>query len=213
MMSTSMIVLHYAPGTASLVVHWLLIELGVPHELRRVDLDAGEQRSAAYLALNPSGVVPTLVVDGQPICEAAAIVMHLADVHPGLAPPPATPARAQYYQWMLFLANTLQPAYRAWFYPTEPAGEANQDASKQHARARIEAAWQRVEAHLAANGPYVLGAAPSAADFLMTMLMRWSRNMPRPADSTPACAAYARRMKDRPSFREVYAREGLTDWT
>jgi glutathione S-transferase len=215
MMSTSMIALHYAPSTASLVVHWLLLELDLPHVLRPVDLDAGEQKSPAYLALNPAGVVPTLILDGAPICEAAAIVMHLADLHPDarLAPAPGTPARAVYYQWMFFMANTLQPAYRAWFYPTEPAGEANVEVSKQHARGRIEAAWQRVEAHLASHGPYLLGDAVSAADFMLTMLMRWSRNMPTPADTGAACAAHARLMKARPSFRETYAREGLTDWT
>ncbi len=208
-------VLHYAPSTASLVVHWLLIELEIPHELRLVDLEAGQQRSPAYLALNPAGVVPTLVIDGAPLCEAAAIVMHLADVHggAGLAPAPGTPARARYYQWMFFMANTLQPAYRAWFYPTEPAGEANVEATKAQARARIEAAWLRVEAALSAGGPYLLGQSLSVADFMATMLMRWSRNMPTPAHTHPALAAFAQRMKARPSFREVYRREGLTDWT
>ena len=76
-----MYVLHYSPSTASLVIHWMLIELDQPHELRRVDLAANEHKTAAYLALNPSGVVPTLVIDGAPVCEAAAIALHLADVH------------------------------------------------------------------------------------------------------------------------------------
>jgi glutathione S-transferase len=76
-----MIELYYAPSTASLVVHWLLIELGLPHELRRLDLDAREQKAPEYLRLNPAGVVPTLVIDGQPICEAVAITQHLADTY------------------------------------------------------------------------------------------------------------------------------------
>jgi glutathione S-transferase len=114
---------------------------------------------------------------------------------------------------MFFCANTLQSAYRAWFYPTEPAGEAHTEAAKTQARAKLEAAWQQVADHLEGNGPYLLGEQKSAADFLLTMLMRWSRNMPRPIDSWPALHAYAQRMKAMPSFREVYAREGLTDWT
>ncbi|HMB56419.1 MAG TPA: glutathione S-transferase family protein [Arenimonas sp.] len=210
-----MITLHYSPSTASLVVHWLLIELGVPHELAKLDFDRNEQKSPEYLKINPAGVVPTLVVDGQVITESAAIVLHLADSYPAaaLAPAIATPARASYYQWMFFMANTLQPAYRAWFYPTEPAGEANIDVAKEQARQRIEAAWARVAQHIEANGPYILGEKISAVDFMMTMLMRWSRNMPRPAHSWPALQAHAQRMKARPSFKEVYAREGLTDWT
>jgi glutathione S-transferase len=210
-----MITLYSAPSTASLVVHWFLIELGLPHEVRNVDLEAGEQKSPEYLKLNPAGVVPTLVLDGEVICEAAAIVMHLADLHAeaGLAPASGSPERAQYYQWMFFLANTLQPAYRAYFYPKEPAGEANVNAAKEHARQRIEAAWDRVATFLTANGPYLLGSRLSAADFMMTMLMRWSRNMPKPTDTWPTLHEHARRMKARPSFSEVYARQGLTDWT
>jgi glutathione S-transferase len=44
------------------------------------------------------------------------------------------------------------------------------------------------------------------------MLMRWSRNMPRPATDWPQLAALAQRMKARPSFRTLYEREGLTEW-
>jgi glutathione S-transferase len=48
---------------------------------------------------------------------------------------------------------------------------------------------------------------------MLTMLMRWSRNMPRPVDDWPQLHDYARRMKDRPAFAETYRREGLADWT
>src|SRR5450432_2131864 len=161
-----MMILYHSPSTAALVVHWLLIELDLPHEIRPLDFETREQKSPEYLKLNPAGVVPTLVIDGQPICEAAAIAMHLGDVYPerGMAPAPGTPERAQYYQWMFFLANTLQPAYRAWFYPTEPAGAPNVDATKAHARGHIEAAWERVSTFLTTNGPYLLGTRVSAAD-------------------------------------------------
>ncbi|MEO6572325.1 MAG: glutathione S-transferase family protein [Polyangiaceae bacterium] len=211
-----MLTLYYSPATAGMVVHWLLIELGAPHRLHKLDFEAREQKSPEYLKINPAGVVPALVLDdGMALCEAAAITMHLADSHPeaGFAPTPGTPERAQYYQWMFFMANTLQPAYRAWFYPSEPAGEANIEASKERAREVVETAWERVATHLSAKGPYLLGAKISAADFFMTMLMRWSRNMPKPAHTLPALGAHAQLMKARPAFKEVYAREGLTDWT
>ncbi len=207
--------LYYSRSTASLVVHWLLIELGIPHDLHELDFDKRDQKSDDYLKLNAAGVVPTLVMDGLVITETAAILMHLADLHPraGLAPAVATAQRAQYYRWMLFCANTLMPAYRAWFYADEIAGADNSDASRQHARIKLESAWQQVADHLEAHGPCLLGVQRTAADFLLTMLMRWSRNMPKPTDSWPVLHAYAQRMKALPSFREVYAREGLTDWT
>ncbi|PRH83294.1 glutathione S-transferase family protein [Arenimonas caeni] len=209
-----MYTLYYSPGAASLVVHWLLIESGARHELRRLDLAAGDHKRPEYLALNPAGLVPTLLIHGEPVTEAAGLLLHLADAHPnfGLAPEPGSVERAKYYQWVLHLANTLQPAFRAWFYPQEAAGEAHAEAARTRARERIEACWDQIEAHLARRGPYLLGPSVSAADFLLTMLMRWSRNMPRPATDWPQLGALAQRMKARPSFRVLYEREGLSDW-
>lgn len=208
------VVLYGSPSTASLVVHWLLIELDIEHELVQLDFDKREQKSPDYLKLNPQGRVPTLVIDGQVMTESAAIVMHLADLHPqsGLAPAIGTAERAAYYRWMFFCANALMPAYRSWFYTDEAAGPDHAEATRVGARAAVEAAWQQLSDHLDTHGPYLLGERMSAADFLLTMLMRWSRNMPRPSDTWPPLAAHAARMKALPSFREVYAREGLTDW-
>lgn len=209
------IVLYGSPSTASLVVHWLLIELNVDFELRMLDFDRQQQKAPDYLALNPQGRVPTLLMDGQVLTESAAIVLHLADLHPqaGLAPAPGSPARAAYYRWMFFSAYTLMPAYRAWFYPDEPAGTANVEAVQEHARVFLEKAWSQIDQHLATQGPYLLGERCSAADFVLTMLMRWSRNMPRSTDDWPALKTLAARMKALPSFKETYRREGLTDWT
>ncbi|NYZ64172.1 glutathione S-transferase family protein [Luteimonas deserti] len=208
------VVLYGARSTASMVVHWLLIELGVEHEVRELDFELQAQKAPDYLAINPAGRVPTLLIDGQVLTESAAIAMHLADLHPqaGLAPPPGTAARGDYYRWMCICVYTLMPPYRAWFYPHEPAGEVNADLVMARARVQLETAWQQIADHLQAHGPYLLGAHVSAADFVLTMLMRWSRAMPRPSDSWPALAAHARLMKTRPSFAEVYRREGITDW-
>ena len=88
-----MYTLYWSPGTASLCVHWMLIELGEPHELVQVDIEAGEHRKPEYLKLNPSGVVPTLVVEGVPLGEAAALCMILAERHPEAGFQPAISTR------------------------------------------------------------------------------------------------------------------------
>jgi len=206
--------LYYAPGAASLVVHWLLIELGVEHEIKRLDLSSREHKTAEYLALNPGGLVPTLIVDGAPVTECAALVLLLAERHPEaqFEPERGSRERAQYLQWALYLANTLQPAFRLWWYPAEAAGDAHVAAAQALAGQRVGAVFARLDSHLAANGPYICGEAISAVDFLATMLMRWSRNMPQPATAWPALAQYAARMKARPSFKTLYEREGLTEW-
>lgn len=205
--------LYGSPSTAALVVHWLLLELQIEHDLVLLDFDTREHKDAAYLALNPAGLVPTLVLDGQVLTEAAAIALHLADRHPEAALlPPGTAERAEAYRWMFWCANTVQPAYRAWFYPQEMAGPEHMDATRQRARERLEGAWQHLTEHLSTRGPYVLGESLSVVDFMLVMLMRWSRNMPTPSDTWPALKTYADRLKARPAFAEVYRREGITDW-
>lgn len=222
-----MYALYYSPGTASFVVHWLLLELDLPHELRTVDMAGREHKGSDYLALNPNGVVPTLLIDGQPRYEAAALTLYLADRHGdgAFAPGPDDPQRAEYLQWMFNLTATLQAPLRLWWYPQDlrsdgaGAGEPQSDdeAVRRGAQARIEAACARLDAHLGAQsaagrGPYLLGARLSAADFYLTMLMRWSRKLPRPAHDWPHLGDLARRMKARPSFTELYRREGLEEW-
>jgi glutathione S-transferase len=206
--------LYYAPGAASLAVHWMLIDIGVPFEAVRMDLGAGQQKDPDYLRLNPNGLVPTLVVDGTPVYECAALLMLLAERHPeaALAPAPGSVERLAYLQWTTHLTNTVQAAFRNWFYPQEVAGEEVAPRVKDFARAQVERGWDRLEARLAVSGGFVAGAAPSAADFLATMLVRWSRNMPRPGTEWPVIRDYVGRMKARPSFATLYEREGLTEW-
>lgn len=207
-----MYTLYYSPGAASLVVHWLLLEIGAPHELRLTSIDEQAHKRPDYLALNPNGVIPTLIVDGQPLYEAAALAMYLADRHPeaGLAPAAGDPQRGAYYQWMLNLTNTLQSPLRVWWYPQDLAVDA--DTIRRGAAARIEATCARIDAHLAAHGPFLLGETPCAADFYLTMLMRWSRKLAHPADSWPHLGALAASLKARPAFKTLYEREGLTEW-
>ncbi len=209
-----MYMLYYSPGSASMVVHLALLELAVPHELRLVDLEARAHKDPDYLRLNPNGLVPTLIVDGAPVFECAALLLLLGERHPeaGLAPAAGDPRRAHYLQWTVHLTNTVMPAFRQWFYPQDFAPAQVEAQSKAAAVGRIEAAWQRIDTHLANNGPYLLGAELSLVDLLLTMLMRWSRNMPKPADSWPALAKLAEQVKQRPAWRELYRVENLTDW-
>ena len=197
-----------SPATASLAVHWMLIELGVPFDVEMLDFDRRDQKSASYLKFNPAGVVPTLIVDGHPVTETGAILMLLAERHPefGFAPPLGTIERADWLQHMVWLANGPMATFRLWFYPGDAPG-----IERDAIRARIEGYWDQANLRLAER-PFVVGPQITAADFQLTMLMRWSRKMPKPATAWPNIAAYLKAMRARPGLRAVHAREGITDW-
>lgn len=209
----TMYTLYYAPGSANLVVHLALIEAGAEYRLEKIDIEKGEQRSAEYLAINPHGVVPTLLIDGRPCMEAVALALLVAERHPdsGLAPTPGSALRAPYLQWMGYLSNTLQPLFRQWFFPSDHLPAAA-DTIRDNARIGIGTCWDYIDAHLVAHGPYLLGETFSLADLYALMLMRWARNMPKPATEWPRLAALAHRLKQRPSWKRVCEEENLIEW-
>lgn len=137
---------YYAPFSSASPVHAALEELGIPYEKVLVDLKKGENKTPQFLALNPNGKVPLLVVDGTPIFESAAIVIHLGETYgekKGLYPAPGV-ARALATQWLVWTNVSLGEALSrhqhnvADFIPKE----------RQNAKA-AEAAKADVYAHLA----------------------------------------------------------------
>ncbi|HEY4123004.1 MAG TPA: glutathione S-transferase family protein, partial [Rhizomicrobium sp.] len=179
-----------------------------------LDFEKGDQKKPEYLKINPTGHVPALVIDGGAYGEAAALLMMLAERHPeaNLVPTVGTTERAFYLQWMVYLANTLMPAFRLWFYSDEGAGSENIEATKAQARILIDKVWERVDALLSDGRPYMMGAHLTAVDFLAGMLTRWSRNMPKTAADWPHIKRYIERVQSLPSYRATHDREGLSGW-
>jgi glutathione S-transferase len=70
---------YMAPQTRAVTVHWMLEEVGAPYRMRVLDLEAGEHKRPAFLAINPMGKVPAIVHQGTVITEVAAICLYLAD--------------------------------------------------------------------------------------------------------------------------------------
>ncbi|MBV9549503.1 MAG: glutathione S-transferase family protein [Alphaproteobacteria bacterium] len=206
--------LYGSPGTASFCVHWMLIELDVPFTFHALDFEKGEQRAPDYLKLNPTGHVPTLVMDGVAYGEAGALLSLLAERHPAtnFAPAPGTPERGLYLQWMFYLADTLMPAFRLFYYPVEGAGPGQEEATKAQAVIRVERVLARADALLSDGRSHLLGNRMTAADFLLGMLARWSRNLPKTAFDWPHLGAYVRRLRAMPSYQQTHRREGLSGW-
>ena len=109
-----MLTLYFSPGSSSMAVHIALHEIGAPFESKFISLAGKENRAPAYLALNPEGKVPTLLIDGRPLTEVAAILFYLARRYPeaGLWPEGDLEAEAHVISWMSFIAATIHPARR-----------------------------------------------------------------------------------------------------
>jgi glutathione S-transferase len=108
-----MLTLYFAPGSSSMAPHIALHEISAPFESRPISFARKEQREPWFLALNPEGKVPTLLVDGQPLTEVAAILFYLAKTfHEAGLLPDGIEAEAHSVSWMSFTAATLHNARR-----------------------------------------------------------------------------------------------------
>ena len=96
-----------------MAVHIALHEIGAPFEAKPVSFFKKETHTPQFLALNPAGKVPTLVIDGTPLTEVAGCLYYLAKRFPEARLLPSDPmAEAQAVSWMSFIASTLHPARR-----------------------------------------------------------------------------------------------------
>ena len=85
-----------------------LEELGLPYEVIRLDLAAGEQMEEAFLSLNPNHKIPVLDDEGQIIWESGAILLHLAEKYGGLLPKDPR-ARMEAIQYAFFQTGGIGP--------------------------------------------------------------------------------------------------------
>ncbi len=103
------LVFYTNPMSRGRMVRWMLEEIGAPYTTKIVPFGA-QMKQPDYLAINPMGKVPALTHGDTTITECAAICAYLADAFPdaGLAPPPGTPERGDYYRWMFFGAGPVE---------------------------------------------------------------------------------------------------------
>jgi glutathione S-transferase len=142
--------LHYAPDNASLCVRLALEKLGLAYQTVLVDRAARAQKSPAYLALNPNGLIPTLETPQGAMYETGAILLWLADQRPGVVFPGADdPSRGGALTWLFWLSNTLHPCLRRIFYPDlyGPGEEVRATAKAEVVRhlTNLDAHWAAIE--------------------------------------------------------------------
>lgn len=207
-----MYTLHHIPDWASLIIRLALADAAVPVTLQPIDYEAGALDSPAYRALNPLGLVPVLETPDGPVFETGAILLWLADRHPGLAPPPRDPARAAFLSWFIFTANTLHPTLMTMVYPERLGGEGGRAAIQAQATANFRTQIGHLD-RVAATGPAWLNpATPSALVPYLAVLMRWAAILPA-TPVLPATAPHLHRVlaayEARPHVAAIAAEEGL----
>ncbi len=197
------LVLYWHPMSSATPIACALAELDLPHERVKVDITTGEQRRPEYLALNPNGKVPTLVVDGAPMFEALAIQLWLGETYGvarGLWPAAGTPERLQAMSWCSWAYVT----YGAVLVRLQVAAHGG-DALRHegHAAAAIEGLGQLLgllDARLSKQA-WMLGDTYSLADLVVGSVIGYSAYLGAPVASCPAVKAWLDRVQSRPAMQ------------
>lgn len=201
--------LYYSPGACSMAIHVVLNELNQPVELKPVSIQNGDTRTPEYLALNPRGQVPLLLVDGNPMVEGAAMITYLLDTH---GPSELLPAkgweRAQALQWLMFANATLHGAYGRIFWLNKIAKDDAQKALIMTAIDQVQGLWDQIEQELQGK-PFLAGQHCTAGDVLVTVIANWGAWLPKPINFGPKTKALLKAVSARPAFQKAVAAEGV----
>jgi glutathione S-transferase len=185
-----MLIFYFAPGSSSMATHIALHEVGAAFEPRLLSFKVKEQKGPDYLALNPEGKVPSLVIEGQVLTEVAATLYYLAKTYPaaGLWPQGGIEGEAQAVSWMSFIAATVHPARRA---------------GEEAWRAVFQLCEQRL-----GRREWTVGGSYSIADIhLFRLFWRFVDALGPDHAAYPGLMAHYERMMARPAVKQTIAIE------
>jgi glutathione S-transferase len=205
-----MIQLYFGPGACSFVPHVALEAAKVEFEPKLVKLHKGEHRTPEYLAMNPNGQVPVLVVDGKPLTQIVAICDHLDRRFPEAGLLPTEPwARSQALSQLAWINSTVHPTFtRVFFKERYAQSEAAQAEVKQRAAEEFRGYLERIQ-QLPKAGPFWFGERVSFHDAYAFTLLRWGGYAGIDPKSLPAYHAYVERVMQAPPVAAAMARERI----
>ncbi|MBA3503721.1 MAG: glutathione S-transferase family protein [Myxococcota bacterium] len=191
-----------AKGCGSVLAEAALILAGVSYTREEVDY---EHPTPAFLALNPLGQVPTIVMDdGSIMTETAAFALWLDGEHPRaqLLPPVGDPLRAQALRWLVYLVAAIYPTFTYGDQPAKWVGDAA-EALRVSTNAHRERCWMQVEG--AAVGPWFLGDRLSMLDVYITAMTHWRPRRAWFQTNAPKLFAIATALDADPRLRPLWA--------
>jgi glutathione S-transferase len=199
--------LYYKSGACSLASHIVLIEIGKPFAIEKVDTATRRTETGAdFLAINEKGAVPVLETnEGELLTEGAAILQFIADVHGAetLAPKPGTMARARVQEMLNFTASELHKAFGPLF------SSMSDGKAKDAARAEVAGKFDWLESRLSDGRTHLTGEAFTVADAYAFVVANWANFNGIRVSPWPKLKAFLDRVGTRASVQAAMKAEGL----
>ena len=180
-------------------VRWALEEVGQPYDVRLLSFEAMKQ--PGHRTRNPFGQIPTYEEGELTLFESGAIVLHIAERHPGLLPLEPH-ARARALMWMFAAVNTVEPPI---FDRTIALIVEGKEA---WARERLGLVEERIRKRLAELAGHLGGAdwldgEFSAADLIMVTVLRRLSGAGL-LEEQPGLMDYIARAEARPAYQRAF---------
>ncbi len=195
--------LYFSPGACSLASHIGLEETGAPYEIKPILLAKGQQRTEAYLKINPRGKVPALSVDGKILIENTAILTYLARRFPEKRLMPTDPAEeARCIAAMCWFSSIVHPSFQRSMRPERFAeGEVAQAAVKETGRKSFWANCQEIDSMFQEND-WIMGSEYTLVDPYALVFYGWGVRGGFPMKELSAYTAWQDRMMKRPTVQK-----------
>jgi len=200
-----MLTLYFAPGACSMAAHIVMEESGEKYQAQQVDLAKGEQRSEAYLKINPLGRVPALALDdGQPLAENTAILPYLGKRF-GLWPTEPL-AEAKALSLIGFFAASVHPAHAHFGRPERYAADPSAFPTlKETGLKAFHNYLKDIDGRL--SGRDWFSDRYSVIDPYGFVFYTWGVRRELPMGELKNYTAFKDRMLDRPAVRRVVEQE------
>ena len=197
------LVLYFAPGACSGVTINALEELGLECEYRKIDIASGEQKTEAYLQINPYGKVPALVTDDKLLTENPAILIYLNTLKPGSRLLPITDDKYQQslvYSDLMWLSSSVHPSVRHVCMPAYYTVNENVEDVVKRGRSALTT-YFKIAAKRLKESNWWYGEQWSIVDVYLHWCYTRALRGGYALDDFPAFTAHRKRVEARPSFQ------------
>ena len=193
------------PRAGSLIAEFLLTAANVEYEFKNISIEEAEQDE--FKSISPFSKIPVLVCpDGQTIFETVAIVTHLVEKFPQLAPDVSSSERNLLWQYLAMIATSIYAGYHRQFYSHRYAPkDVAKDVGKLAAQDR-ETAYHYINNKL---NPYLLGKNKSAVDYYLYMVTRWDPNINKLLNDKSSLDKFIAQMKEDDAVKKVLLSHNL----